>query len=167
MDVVRQESSKEEQDVIDALKASLYVDDCVDSLSCADDAKGFRQDSTELLAQAGMDLRKWRSNDHRVASSTASGRVLGHGVVWESGGDTSFAVKDPPSMSGPWTRRQLLQVVASIFDPLGLVAPYAIVGKMCLQQSWKEEGGWDEPLSPALAARVTAWWGETCERRIR
>ena len=53
--------------------------------------------------------------------------------------------------------------MASLFDPLGLVVPLHIAGKILLQAAWKEEKEWDEPLSPALAEKIQSWWGEAQE----
>ena len=58
-----------------------------------------------------------------------------------------------------WTRQTLLQAVARAFDPLGLVAPVLLVGKMLFQRAWTEKGTWDTPLSPSLTEAVADWWG--------
>ena len=44
--------------------------------------------------------------------------------------------------------------MASLFDPLGWIAPVIVVGKLLIQQLWLTGKGWDEPLDPGLAA---AW----------
>lgn len=54
----------------------------------------------------------------------------------------------------PLSRRGVLSTVASIFDPLGLVAPFILVGKQILQQMGREKTDWDEPLSDD----IRAWW---------
>ena len=50
--------SSQEQDLIQLLKDSLYVDDCISSLPSKDEAESFPTTSTALLKKAGMDLRK-------------------------------------------------------------------------------------------------------------
>jgi hypothetical protein len=42
------------------------------------------------------------------------------------------------------TKRVILSTLARIFDPQGLVAPYALVLKLLLQECWKEKKDWDE-----------------------
>ena len=49
-------------------------------------------------------------------------------------------------MPAEWTKRSLLKHVASLYDPLGLVAPYALQGKILLQELWKAGVTWDEEL---------------------
>lgn len=57
----------------------------------------------------------------------------------------------------PMTRRGILSTVASIFDPLGCLAPFVLLGKQILQQMCKENTGWDEPLSEELRPRWERW----------
>lgn len=45
------------------------------------------------------------------------------------------------------TRRGILCTIASVYDPLGFVAPFILRGKQILQQLCQEKVEWDEPLS--------------------
>ncbi|XP_073964433.1 uncharacterized protein [Choristoneura fumiferana] len=44
------------------------------------------------------------------------------------------------------TKREALSAVMSVYDPLGLLSPYTITAKVTLQQSWRKQAPWDEPL---------------------
>ena len=57
----------------------------------------------------------------------------------------------------PFTRRGVLSTVASIFDPLGFVAPFILVGKRILQTMCRDKVGWDEPLPDDLKPHWEAW----------
>lgn len=57
----------------------------------------------------------------------------------------------------PLSRRGVLSTVASIYDPLGFVAPFILVGKQILQQMCQDKVGWDEPLSEELKPRWESW----------
>lgn len=57
----------------------------------------------------------------------------------------------------PFTRRGVLSTVASIFDPLGFVAPFILVGKRILQRMCQDKTGWDEPLPDDLKPHWEAW----------
>lgn len=50
------------------------------------------------------------------------------------------------------TKRSALSRVAQLFDPLGWLAPVTIVGKIFIQNLWKSQIGWDDPLPSSLAA---------------
>ena len=46
-----------------------------------------------------------------------------------------------------YTRREILSVVSSIYDPLGFVAPLLLEGKKILQEPCRETADWDNPES--------------------
>lgn len=50
----------------------------------------------------------------------------------------------------------LLSVVASLYDPFGLVAPFTLSGKCSLQELCCRGIGWDDPIPENLHS----WWEE-------
>ena len=46
------------------------------------------------------------------------------------------------------TKRSLLSLVSRLFDPLGLLSPLTVRGKILIQEAWREKATWDEPLGP-------------------
>lgn len=52
--------------------------------------------------------------------------------------------------ANPLTRRGVLSTVACIYDPLGFIAPFVLLGKKILQQMCREKIGWDEELPETL-----------------
>jgi len=59
----------------------------------------------------------------------------------------------------PITRRGVLSNISSIYDPLGIAAPYLLEGKKILQQICVEKG-WDEPLSESQQNSWERWKNE-------
>uniref|UniRef100_A0A914USC2 Integrase catalytic domain-containing protein n=1 Tax=Plectus sambesii TaxID=2011161 RepID=A0A914USC2_9BILA len=53
----------------------------------------------------------------------------------------------PVEDNGNHTKRQVLQIIASIYDPLGLLAPAVLPAKRFFQELWKKEYSWDQLLS--------------------
>ena len=112
-----------------------------------------------------MRLHKWVSNSEAVLSSIPSSeraqaehvldldtstvsmeRVLG--IQWCTGGDDfQFNVNISPN---PSTRRDILSTIASIFDPLGFLAPFVLKGKIILQDLCKQGQEWDTPVEEIL-----------------
>ena len=124
--------NKTAQEILDD---SLYIYDCVTSLDDAADGQQFREISPDSLTAIAMELRNWHSNCEAVCDIAVS-TVLG--VTWDAEADRlSFPAKTSVCNQAHWTKRTLLKLVPSLFDPLGLVAPYILQGKALLQHSWK------------------------------
>ena len=84
------------------------------------------------------------------------------GVMWDVEADTlSISVSGAfPDASKAVTKRRILRVVASVFDPLGFVLPFVLMAKLQLQALWSNQQDWDEPLSAEESDRWTAWLSE-------
>lgn len=59
-----------------------------------------------------------------------------------------------------WTKRSVLSMVASLFDPLGWMAPVLIQARILLQDVWLAGLDWDDPIPSELAARWSAFMDE-------
>lgn len=46
---------------------------------------------------------------------------------------------------------------ARLYDPNGYLAPVTVVAKMAIQQLWKENCGWDEPVPKSIQKEWTIW----------
>ena len=44
------------------------------------------------------------------------------------------------------TKRGILSRISTVFDPLGVVAPYMLPAKCLIQTLWRKNKGWEEPL---------------------
>ena len=42
------------------------------------------------------------------------------------------------------TKRAILEIVASIFDPLGFVSPFVLTAEIFLQELWRMKLDWDK-----------------------
>ena len=51
------------------------------------------------------------------------------------------------------TRRIVLSQVLMIFDPLGFVCPYTLLGKIYLRETWSLKLGWDDQLPTSLCSK--------------
>ncbi|XP_062711049.1 uncharacterized protein LOC134289063 [Aedes albopictus] len=156
-----------------------YVDDYLDSLDCEEEAVRLALDVKTVHAKAGFDIRNWLSNSElvlqrvgdpgqQITKSFTAGkgseteRVLG--MSWTPKEDTfTFAVNfrsDIQSLisgtSVP-TKRQVLRVVMSVFDPLGLFAVFVIHGKCLVQDIWRTKIGWDDPIPEKLHETWRRW----------
>lgn len=55
------------------------------------------------------------------------------------------------------TKREVLKVVMSLFDPLGFVSFFLVHGKMLMQDIWASGINWDEKIGEQLQTRWRQW----------
>ena len=149
----------------------FYVDDGLVSVESAEQAVDLIQGTREICKKGGLRLHKFVSNDRSVIESVPESeratdislnlpseqlsieRVLG--VQWSvelDCFDFSIVVKDQPL-----TRRRVLSTVASVYDPLGFLAPLVLRAKKILQEVCQKGISWDEPLPEELRPRWEQW----------
>ncbi|XP_076384469.1 uncharacterized protein LOC143263256, partial [Megalopta genalis] len=125
----------------------FYVDDLLTGAQTEQEIETLKRELTQILSQAGMDLRKWASNCPTVTAthSTERNRVIAVdkdpktlGLLWSPTTDhLMFRVESPQNQRV--TKRTILSEIAQIFDPLGLISPIVIVAKLILQQLWQTQ----------------------------
>ena len=71
----------------------------------------------------------------------------------------NFHKVDPEVVAGKRapTKREVLRLNMSLFDPLGLLAHYIIKVKVLLQQLWRQELKWDDDLPGADLKNWQDW----------
>ena len=57
----------------------------------------------------------------------------------------------------PSKKRGLLAVLNSIYDPLGLGAPFLLKGRLIIQQLCRDRLGWDEPIYEKSSHEWLKW----------
>lgn len=57
----------------------------------------------------------------------------------------------------PLTRRGVLSITCSIYDPLGFLAPITLCAKMIQQELCRRKCGWDDALPQDLLSRWKRW----------
>ncbi|XP_036347115.1 uncharacterized protein LOC118756459, partial [Rhagoletis pomonella] len=138
------------------------MDDLLTGTSCKTELQSLQQHVSQILMEGGFELRKWASNCKELNESISeSSRGISHyvvdgkdvhalGLMWDTEGDHfTFAVnlkKEPATL----TKRSLLADASTLFDPLGLLAPVTIKGKMWFQDVWRSAVGWDDPVPPII-----------------
>lgn len=77
------------------------------------------------------------------------------GVQWSAESD-SFQFK-VVVRERPFTRRGILSVVSSIYDPLGFLSPVILSAKIILQDLCRKEIGWDDVIPEEYIQRWRKW----------
>ena len=159
-------------EAVQAVKHNFYVDDCLLSTEDEEQAIQLTAELRDLVKRGGFNLTKWISNNPRVIESVpvedrakeVKGLDLNHdampveralGVSWNIELDC-FAYKITPK-DKPLTRRGMLSIISSIYDPCGYACPFVLQAKLILQELTAMKLGWDEPIPAVLKERWQQW----------
>ena len=152
------------------VKDSFYVDDCLDSVQSDAEAAKIIFGTKEVLGTAGFNLTKFISNSQSVmAQIPESDRAKeakefecgpqskALGVRWDVQCDEFYYVIDI-DLSQKVTKRSMLSTVASMYDPLGLMGPLVIAGRLVLQDVVRLKVSWDDQIeSGEILDRWRSW----------
>ena len=157
---------------VEEIRRSLYVDDLISGGETATKVQHLKGSAKSIFGEAGFKLHKWHSNVPalEIPETPASeeeqsyakeqlgvkkGETKLLGVPWNKIKD-SIEVKFPNQPAVP-TKRGMLGKIAKIYDPLGLVSPTTLVGKMLYRDACDVSINWDNQLPSNLAHKLTCW----------
>lgn len=162
----------------EAITKSHYVDDMLISVRSEAEAIQIANEVKYVHAQGGFEMRNWISNSNQVTSALqeanteeksldlsselSTEKVLG--MWWNTTSDT-FTYKvgwnryDGALLKGERrpTKREVLRVLMSIFDPLGLIAHFLAYLKVLLQDIWRSGISWDEEIGDDAFVNWLTW----------
>lgn len=161
---------------VEAIQENHYVDDFIDSAPGEEEALKLAMQVREIHAAAGFKMHNWSSNSKMVLNQLydnnsteqsmqdwgTTTKILG--MYWDPNNDEFRYIcrfarlrRDVLNESITPTKRETLQVLMSIFDPLGFVSCYTIGLKILLQEIWRSGIAWDENLSDTLNQKWCKW----------
>ncbi|KAL7726341.1 hypothetical protein ACLKA6_001558 [Drosophila palustris] len=176
--VLSRNAKRYEADYPEAVKAicrNTFVDDWLQSVDTESEMIELAMAVKSIHANGGFDMRHWTSNSQKVVCTLENDpeilvkpiispdvtqeKVLG--MWWQPTKDwLTFMVKPDTvakAQDGRPTKRRVLSMVMSIFDPLGLLGFFNIRAKIILQNVWRSNTGWDEPLREEDEADWRHW----------
>ena len=165
------------EDARTSILNNFYVDDLLKSVSSESKAINLLNEIRSVLAGSKFKLTGFNSNSDNVLAAlpvedlatcnvtrdlpmptSETSRALG--VIWQTRRDTfSFHAGLAKSKYRSVTKRELLQNLASVYDPLGLISPSLVEGKKLFQESCRLKLNWDDPLP----STITQYWNEWLE----
>ncbi|XP_064641960.1 uncharacterized protein LOC135496529 [Lineus longissimus] len=162
------------KEAADFLQKDFYVDDGIKSVETVNEGVDLIMKAREICAKGNLRLHKIVSNSREVMEripETERAKSVKNldldldledspieralGIQWCLESDSfcfRLTLKDQPL-----TRRGILSTVASIYDPLGFVAPFVLLGKKLLQQMCGKAMNWDDPLPDELRPLWEQW----------
>ena len=140
--------------VAQKLKRNVYVDNGIIGITSPEEGKAMYDEVKQLFDTVHMNMREFMSNSNQLmemipANDKAKGpssKILG--IPWDTLTDEIGVVPPKETSSGRIdTKRSVLQIIASVFDPMGLIAPIMLPCKLFIQTLWQNDQKWDEPLT--------------------
>ena len=155
-----------------SLAASMYMDDFLSSEPDTLSAVSKVNAVTELVSRRGFRLTKWLSNyrdvlaevpvSERVPSTADLSKHLPTerllGLMWDT--ELDLLKLQVQQRAVPATKRGVLQMAASIYDPLGLAAPFTLLARIVMQKLWSQKLDWDHQLIGTCLEEWTSWMEE-------
>ncbi|XP_062714353.1 uncharacterized protein LOC134291085 [Aedes albopictus] len=162
-----------------AIVDKTYMDDYYDSADTTDEAVARALQVRDIHKNGGFEMRNWSSNSPEVLlklgqtveppgpsfvcdKSDGWERVLG--MMWDPVKDVFVFSTDLRGELAAYiagdkrpTKRMALRCIMSLFDPLGLLAPYLVHGRMLLQDVWRSGVSWDEEVQDEEFAKWRRW----------
>ena len=184
INVVKTHASREGHNFPLAAKAVLedsIVDDVLTGCKTFDRLKELKREIEMLYEKIKMNVHKWATNSPKLReiidpNHSATAVDLGQdteslfcddhgeipsikclGVLWHPETDMLQFFNDFPSEKGPWTMRKVSSRTSRLFDPLGLVCPLMLEGKLLMQSLWRLGLSWDDAIPDEMGEKYDRW----------
>ena len=151
--------AKQGTEVADSILRNTYVDNVLGGVDSVDNAITYYQEAKEMFNSASMNLREWASNSDDFLQAlpdedkTKSENVKVLGMEWNTVTDTINVPSNNADTKSVKTKRQLLSVIASFYDPMGYFSPVVLKAKSLLQRVWKLDISWDDDLPEEITSQ--------------
>ena len=172
------DKAKEFPEASKLINENMYVDDALGSADSVEEATKILKDSMTILDDYGINLHKIVSNKPQLMSNFPVSKLaaqkelidISHsdqktlGICWRTSSDEFVFKCEFPNR--PLTKRGCLSTVNSLFDPLGMVCPVVLGGKLlqreiCPKKTNRKNElvklGWDEPLPDTFISKWQHW----------
>ena len=158
-------------DAVKEILKSLYVDDLLSGGPTIEKAKQLKREATEIFADAKFEPHEWHSNKkelettcedyepsfakEQLENTPAKGECKLLGVGWAKVEDTLHVCF--PAPPAEQMKRGIMTNLARVYDPLGIVSPAMLEGKVLYRESCIKKKAWDAPLSEETMKKWKKW----------
>ncbi|CAI6372727.1 unnamed protein product [Macrosiphum euphorbiae] len=154
------------------ISQDFYVDDLISGGESIEAVHNIYRQLHSTLMQYGFPLRKWCSSSRQLIDlipqqqsdsnfliNMSEDDTIGTlGLLWQPASDNFLFLVKQWCPVARMTKRSLLSDISKVFDPIGLLSPVLIRGKIFLQQLWSLKISWDDVLSEDLQNRWTKFY---------
>ena len=162
----------------EVVERNFYMDDLFKSVPSLLETCSLQAGLVNLLSLGGFRLTKWISNDKNLLTAipaelqAQSVQTIGEedilpteralGVIWDVQKDAFLFKIKPKELTD--TGLKVISLTASIFHPIGFLAPFVVRAKIFLQSLWKLRQGWDEKVPEENQQEWSVWQKELQSR---
>ena len=138
------------------IKRNLYVDNIISGCQSEEGVLHYYTESRAIMSDAKFNLRSWASNSSKLQKQAQSDGTLDSdttvnllGLKWNTCTDTLSLIQRQikHDATSPVTKRSTLQASSKLYDPLGWLSPITVRAKLLIQELWRKQVSWDEPLN--------------------
>ena len=165
---------EKDPELVEEIRRNLYIDDIIAGGESVSEVKEFKRGAIQVFGEAKFELHKWHSNvpelesDDRVTKlseqtyakmqmNVQQDETTILGLFWNKSKDM-LGVRFPEKEI-VCTKRGILQYLASVYDPVGLVLPVLLLGKLSFREVSDLKIGWDKPLPDSFKKQWMKWKG--------
>lgn len=165
---------------VSAILNNHYVDDWLDSMDNEKDVIDVATHVKQIHEHAGFEIRNWLSNSSNVLNALGVNSFAGSmkslnmsseveaekvlGMWWCTSNDKlTFSLKRNKTNQNLLTgekrpsKREVLKIMMTIFDPLGLLASFMVYVKILLQEIWCLGISWDDAIPDNQFEKWLKW----------
>ena len=142
---VKYHLNKANTPVAKTISDNMHVDNMVTGVASSEQAVEFYKEAKSLFQSSSMNLREWASNSNEFLQNipesdrTSEDTMKVLVTTWNMTSDTIFINGSETSSCQVTSKREALQAISRIYDPLGLFSPATLNGKLFIQEPWKQE----------------------------
>ena len=157
---------------VEEIKRNLYIDDLISGGETSPRAMHLKETAQTIFGEGNFVLHKWHSNDPDLEAATTptldqeqsyakeqlgakQGETKLLGLPWIKREDTIAVKVSQPKAER--MKREPLGVVARIYDPLGLVSPITLGGKLLYREVCNIQKSWDKQIPQPPLSRWLSW----------
>ena len=165
-----------------AIMRDSIVDDVLTGCKSFKGLSRLREELEDIYGTVNMSVHKWATNSptlrQTIPSDKQAGAIsLGHeaddlfcnelsdapsvkclGILWHPDKDLlQFFHETEETDQKGWTMRQISSRTSRLFDPLGLMSPLLLEGKLLMQSLWRLGLSWDDEVPAEVAEKYNKW----------
>ena len=159
------------QEAAEVVRSNFYVDDLLKSVDNLKTAMILVKNVVDMCKSGGFNLTKFFSNNRELLISiledqrrngVKNAKLIGDlpaekalEIQWNIP-DDSFTFNIQVNRR-PLTKRKMLSIISSIYDPLGLASPFFFEGRQLLQSLCNQLVLWDDAVGLELRKHWERW----------